>query len=100
MSAAAVKQVIARAAAEPAYQQLLLEQPDVALADYPLTGVELAVLTSLTAESFDAPAAQLDPRVSHAAAPSGSPAVAIVDLGNTFQSLGSLVGSAGASNAG
>jgi len=51
--------IIQRAAADPSYRSLLLHDPDAALAGQDLSATERAALSSLTAESLNAPIAEL-----------------------------------------
>jgi hypothetical protein len=77
MSTATVKQVIARAVAEPEYRQLLFKTPAQALAGYALSGDEQAALSGLTPETFDAAlAGGLEERISRVSLSHGD----IVDL--------------------
>lgn len=58
MSAATVKQTIARALAEPEFRELLLTDPERALAGLDLTADEKMSLKSLTREALEALALQ------------------------------------------
>ncbi len=58
MTAAVVKQVIARALAEPEFKELLLSDPAKALADLDLTTDEIMSLKSLSSEALEALAFQ------------------------------------------
>jgi hypothetical protein len=64
MSADTVKQILQRAVTEPAYRQLLLANPVQAAAGYDLTSAEQMALSSLTPETFDALAGDLEGRLS------------------------------------
>ena len=62
MSIENLNRVIRRAVAELAFQSLLLRDAAQALSDYDLSASELAMLTGLTPETFDALAGELDRR--------------------------------------
>jgi hypothetical protein len=64
MSIDSLRQVIARAAAEPEFLNLLCRNSAAALADYDLSAAEMAMVTGLTPETFDALARELDQRAS------------------------------------
>ena len=66
MSIEIIKQVIARAVAEPDYREMLLTDPGTALGGCDLTQAEKESLNSLTRENFDALAGQLEDRLSRA----------------------------------
>jgi hypothetical protein len=66
MSTATVRQIIARAAAEPEFRGRLLTSAANALAGYDLSQTELAALSGLWAEGFDSAAANLEARISKA----------------------------------
>ena len=66
MAAETVKQIIARAVAEPAFRELLLSDPAKALEGYELTEEERAALGRLTPKEFDALGSDLEERVSRA----------------------------------
>jgi len=58
MSAVVVKQVIARALAEPDFRELLLNEPEKALADLDLSPDEVMSLKSLSRGALEALALQ------------------------------------------
>jgi hypothetical protein len=58
--------VLRRMLAEPEFRNLLLRDPSAALAGYDLTPSERAALSGLKTENYDAVAADLEARVSHA----------------------------------
>jgi hypothetical protein len=64
MSIETMNRVIRRAVVEPAFQQLLLREAATALGEYDLSAAEMAMLTGLTPETFDALAGELDHRIS------------------------------------
>ena len=66
MSIDVVKQIIARAVAEPAFRELLLSDPAKAFEGYELTEEERATLGRLTPQEFDALGSDLEVRVSRA----------------------------------
>jgi len=63
MSNTVVKQVIARAIAEPDFQDLLVSNPDQALANLDLSEDEIMSLKSLTREALMALAFQGDSKI-------------------------------------
>lgn len=63
MSNVVVKQVIARAIAEPEFQELLLANPEKALADLELTEDEKMSLKSLSREALMALSFQGDSKI-------------------------------------
>jgi hypothetical protein len=66
MSYEALSHIVARAAIDPAFHQLLLRAPAEALSGYSLSAAEIASLSGLTAETFDTLRADLDERRSRA----------------------------------
>ena len=64
MSREAVKQIISRAMAEPAFREQLRSDPDAALSGYELTAEEMQMLKGLPRESFENGAMDLEERVS------------------------------------
>ncbi len=68
MPSKTMQKIIGRAIADAAFRELLLGNPDQALAEYSLTAEEASALKNLKREEFDAPA-ELEQRVSKAAAP-------------------------------
>ncbi len=64
MSTESVQQVIRRALTEEAYRELLLTNPDQALAGLDLTAEETGALKSLKREEFDSGAGELQRRIS------------------------------------
>ena len=64
MSYEALSHIVARAASEPPFRQMLLRAPVEALAGYSLSAAEIASLSGLTAETFEVLRADLDDRLS------------------------------------
>jgi hypothetical protein len=64
MSYEALSHIVARAAGELAFRQMLLRDPAEALCGYSLSAAEIASLSGLTAETLDALKADLDERTS------------------------------------
>lgn len=64
MSQEIVHTIIARAASEPEFMNMLFNDPGAALAGYELSDAELASLRGLTPENFESMSGQLDERVS------------------------------------
>ncbi len=56
--------IIARAASDAQFRELLFAQPAAALAEYKLSDEEMQLLANLTRETFDAAASELEARVS------------------------------------
>ena len=48
-----LKQLIARAAADPEFRRMLVNNSERALKEYPLTLQEIGILTQLTPEEFE-----------------------------------------------
>jgi hypothetical protein len=69
MSLETVRQVLARAVAEPDFRQQLRAAPGDALAGYDLTDQETEALATATPETFDRFMTLLEPRLSHAVSP-------------------------------
>ena len=67
MSIENVEAILTRATREPEFRQLLLKQPVAALAGYQLTDDEIAALSGLIHENFDAHSARLEQRLSQSA---------------------------------
>ena len=65
MSVINVQEVITRAVQDVEFRGLLLRDPGQALAGYELSEMERAELSGLRPEQFDAPAAELEARLSH-----------------------------------
>lgn len=63
MSTVAVKQVIARALAEPEFKELLLTDPEQALTGLELSADEVMSLKSLTREALEALALQANQKL-------------------------------------
>lgn len=66
MPSESVQKIIGRAISDAAFRELLLGNPDQALAEYNLSAEEITALKNLKREEFDAPA-ELEQRVSKAA---------------------------------
>jgi hypothetical protein len=60
-----VQEIISRAVQDVEFRGLLLRDPGQALAGYELSEVERAELAALRPEQFDAPAGELETRLSH-----------------------------------
>ena len=85
MSHESVKQVIGRAVVEPEFRELLIDEPDKALAEYDLTEEESSSLSAVTREAFDAISTELEERVSRAGLGLG----AMADT-SSFEAIGGL----------
>ena len=70
MSAENVHTIIKRAVNEPEFRGLLFHDPTQALAGYELADDEVTLLRTLTPETFDSVAGDLDQRLSRLAATS------------------------------
>jgi hypothetical protein len=64
MSRQALEAVIGRAVTDGAFRDALFARPDATLAEYDLTGAEIASLKALDFETLDSFAGMLDERVS------------------------------------
>ena len=73
MSAETVHTIIKRAVNEPEFRGLLFRDPAQALAGYELAADEAALLRTLTPETFDGLASDLDQRISRLMATSYPP---------------------------
>lgn len=67
MSQAAVEQIIGRAVVDPVFREQLIADARTACAGYDLTDEELEALEKLDAESLQAFAGKLDPRLTKSA---------------------------------
>jgi acyl-CoA hydrolase len=67
MSQAAVEQIIGRAVVDPSFREQLIADARTACAGYDLTDEELEALEKLDAESLQAFAGKLDPRLTKSA---------------------------------
>ncbi len=67
MSLEAVQMIIGRAATDPEFRKLLIENAAKACQDYDLTGDELAALEALDGESLEAFAGKLPDRITKGA---------------------------------
>ncbi len=64
MSAENLEKVVARAVEDEKFRVLLFNNPGKALKGFDLTEEEIAILTNLEAENFDAEARELEERIS------------------------------------